>query len=67
MGLAEMSSNNPLKVIHYLLEKDREDSVLFLGISNWRLDAAKINRALSINITDYDIEDLEDTVISIAE
>ena len=67
MGLAERSSNNPLKVIHYLLEKDREDSVPFLGISNWKLDAAKINRALSLTITDYDIEDLEDTAISIAE
>ena len=67
MGLAERSSNNPLKVIHYLLEKDREDSVPFLGISNWRLDAAKINRALSLTITDYDIDDLEDTAISIAE
>ena len=67
MGLAERSSNNPLKVIHYLLEKDREDSVPFLGISNWRLDAAKINRALSLTITDYDIEDLEDTAISISE
>ena len=67
MGLAERSSNNPLKVIHYLLEKDRENSVPFLGISNWRLDAAKINRALSLTITDYDIEDLEDTAISIAE
>ena len=67
MGLAERSINNPLKVIHYLLEKDREDSVPFLGISNWRLDAAKINRALSLTITDYDIEDLYDTAISIAE
>ena len=53
MGLAERSSNNPLKVIHYLLEKDIEDSVPFLGISNWRLDAAKINRALNLSITDY--------------
>ena len=67
MGLAERSSNNPLKVIHYLLEKDRENSVPFLGISNWRLDAAKINRALSLTITDYDIDDLEDTALSIAE
>jgi len=67
MGLAERSSNNPLKVIHYLLEKDSKDSVPFLGISNWRLDAAKINRALSLTITDYDIKDLQDTAISIAE
>jgi len=67
MGLAERSSNNPLKVIHYLLEKDQEDSVPFLGISNWKLDASKINRTLNLSITDYDINDLEETAISIAE
>ena len=67
MGLAERSSNNPLKVIHFLLERDSNDSVPFLGISNWKLDAAKINRALSLTITDYDIEDLEETAISIAK
>ena len=67
MGLAERSSNNPLKVIHFLLEKDAKDSVPFLGISNWKLDAAKINRALGLTITDYDIQDLEETAISIAE
>ena len=67
MGLAERSSNNPLKVMHYLLEKDTENSVPFLGISNWRLDAAKINRALSLTITDYDVEDLVETANSIAE
>ena len=66
MGLAERSSNNPLKVMHYLLEKDSVDSVPFLGISNWRLDAAKINRSLNLSITDYDIQDLEDTSIEIA-
>ena len=67
MGLAERSSNNPLKVIHYLLERDKQDTVPFLGISNWRLDAAKINRALNLSITDYDTHDLEETATSIAE
>ena len=67
MGLAERSSNNPLKIIHYLLEKDNDNSVPFLGISNWKLDASKINRALSLTITDYDIEDLKETAIAIAE
>ena len=67
MGLAERSSNNPLKIMHYLLERDREDSVPFLGISNWRLDAAKINRALNLSITDYDEEDLKKTAVLIAE
>ena len=67
MGLAERSSNNPLKIMHYLLERDREDAVPFLGISNWRLDAAKINRALNLSITDYDDQDLKETAVSIAE
>ena len=67
MGLAERSSNNPLRIMHYLLEQDRDKSVPFLGISNWRLDAAKINRALNLSIIDYDLEDLEDTAISIAK
>ena len=67
MGLAERSSNNPLKIIHYLLEKDTEESVPFLGISNWKLDAAKINRALNLSITDYEDTDLEETLIAIAE
>ena len=67
MGLAERSNNNPLKVMHYLLEKDAENSVPFLGISNWRLDASKINRVLNLAITDYDIEDLEETALSIAD
>ena len=67
MGLAERSSNNPLKVIHFLLEMDENNSVPFLGISNWRLDAAKINSALNLSITDYDIQDLEETALSIAE
>ena len=67
MGLAERYSNNPLRVIHYLLETDKEKSVPFLGISNWRLDAAKINRAVTLSITDYDIKDLEGTANSIAE
>ena len=67
MGLAERSSNNPLKIMHYLLERDSENSVPFLGISNWRLDAAKINRALNLSITDYDEKDLKDTAVYIAE
>ena len=67
MGLSERSINNPLKVMHFLLEKDSENSVPFLGISNWRLDASKINRVLCLTITDYDMKDLEETAISIAE
>ena len=38
-----------------------------LNVLNWRLDASKINRVLTLSITDYDINDLEETAISIAE
>ena len=47
MGLAELSENNPLKVTHYELEKE-EDKVSFVGISNWALDASKMNRVIYI-------------------
>ena len=47
MGLAEISPNNPLKVIHSQLEYEKEDEKLaFVGISNWTLDAAKMNRVI---------------------
>ena len=37
MGLAEISPNNPLKVIHSELDNNTE--IGFVGISNWTLDA----------------------------
>ena len=50
LGLAEKSPTNPLKVLHYKLEYDgKNEGVCFIGISNYSLDAAKINRALSIS------------------
>ena len=83
MGLAERSKKNPLKIIHFLLEEEKEEKeenekeededevkkipIPFLGISNWKLDAAKINRALSLSITDYEINDLKETAIAISE
>ena len=60
MGLAEHSPNNPLKVIHSELEYDQneEDKKLaFIGISNWTLDAAKMNRGISISIPEPDEEE----------
>ena len=67
MDLAEISSNNPLTIIHYLLEKDSFNSIAFIGTTNWKLNQAIMNRSLNLIITDYDIEELEDTAISIAE
>jgi len=44
IGLAEDSPQMPLKVLHSLLE---EKQVAFVGISNWALDPAKMNRGVS--------------------
>ena len=59
MGLAEISDNNPLKVIHYELEKEKEtDKVSFIGISNWSMDASKMNRVIYLIDQEPDEEDL---------
>jgi len=47
MGLAEISPLNPLKVIHS--ELDGKQEVAFVGISNWILDASKMNRAIHLS------------------
>jgi hypothetical protein len=47
VGLAEQSPHRPLKVLHRLLEpthEERENQVACIGLSNWRLDQASMNR-----------------------
>ena len=70
MGLAEHSPNNPLKVIHSELEYDLNEGkkkIAFVGISNWRLDASKMNRGLYLSIPQPDLDDLKQTAQIIAE
>ncbi|ETN99171.1 hypothetical protein RFI_38310, partial [Reticulomyxa filosa] len=43
LGLAERSSHSPLKILHHLLENP---DISFVGLSNWPLDAAKMNRVV---------------------
>jgi len=53
MGLAEYSSYNPLSSILSELEDNKNyvsNSVAFVGISNWILDAAIMNRGISLLI-----------------
>ena len=64
IGLAEISKHNPLKVLHGLLEKENRQ-VAFIGISNWRLDASKMNRALYLARPDPTKKDLINTASSI--
>jgi len=68
MGLAEVSKNNPLKVIHSQLEfDDNERKIGFIGISNWPFDASKMNRGIHLSIPEPDEQDLIDTALAIAE
>ena len=70
LGLAEKSPTNPLKVLHYKLEYDgKNEGVCFVGISNYSLDAAKINRALSLSVPNLEdqLDQLKVTSKSIVE
>ena len=70
MGLAENSPNNPLKVIHSELEYDLNEGdkkIAFVGISNWALDASKMNRGMYLSIPEPTIEDIQETSLIIGQ
>lgn len=74
IGLAEDSAEMPLKTLHPLLEDGCVDDenpesykkVGFVGISNWALDPAKMNRGLLVFRTDPNEEELVKTAKGIA-
>ena len=66
MGLAEISENNPLKILHFELEKE-ENKIAFVGISNWFIDASKMNRVIYNVVQDPDDEDIIETAEQIAK
>lgn len=63
IGLAEVSASNPLKVLHSLLEPGNAEfpDVAVVGISNWCLDPAKMNRAIHLSRPEPEIADLFQT------
>ena len=70
LGLSEKSPKNPLKVLHHKLEYDgKNDGVCFVGISNYTLDAAKVNRALFLSVPNLEdmVDEVQRTAISIAQ
>ena len=70
LGLAEKSPENPLKVLHNKLEYDGTNKgVSFIGISNYSLDAAKVNRTLSLSVPNLEekLEQLKNTSKSIVK
>ena len=66
MGIADESENNPLKFLHSKFDdnsyeiKDNK-SIAFIGISNWTLDASKMNRAINIVVDEPDLNYIEQT------
>ncbi|ETO36339.1 hypothetical protein RFI_00723 [Reticulomyxa filosa] len=60
IGLAEHSKHSPLKVLHQLLENPK---ISFVGISNWPLDAAKMNRVIMHQIPPMTTEELKNTAL----
>ena len=76
IGLAEDSPKMPLKVLHPLLENACTNSqfadepfskVGFVGISNWALDPAKMNRGIFVTRGKPSHDDLEKTAVAIFE
>lgn len=68
IGLAEDSPKMPLKTLHPLLEEGCIDDdplphkkVGFIGISNWALDPAKMNRGIFVSRGDPDEKELIET------
>ena len=70
LGLAEKSPKNPLKVLHSKLEYGgKTEGTCFIGISNYSLDAAKVNRALNLSVPNLEdkLDQLKRTAKSIIE
>ena len=62
VGLAEHSPNLPLKVLHSIL---LSPPIAIIGISNWVLDPAKMNRAVCLQRVEPTAIDMELTAQSI--
>ena len=70
VGLAEDSPNLPLKILHSLLgdgmdSEGQGPGVAFIGLSNWALDPAKMNRGIMLHLEDPTAEELVNTAHSI--
>jgi hypothetical protein len=63
VGLAELSPDLPLKVLHEMLT---DPPIAIAGISNWVLDPAKMNRAVMLQRPDPGQGELLSTARAIA-
>ncbi|KAL4499632.1 hypothetical protein ABPG72_017172 [Tetrahymena utriculariae] len=65
IGLAEASKQNLLKVLHRLLEY--QENVPMIGLSNWSLDASKMNRVVFSNRPKLSEEELIEAAIALQQ
>ena len=73
IGLCEISPANPLKALHTFLEleyknQNIEEKLAFVAISNWKLDAAKMNRGIYLNVLNpiSDFKQMKETAFQIS-
>ena len=70
MGVALKSKDNPLKILNYELEcekeKDKKNRISFVGISNWSFDSAKMNRVFYSFVPEPSNDELIENAINIA-
>ena len=73
IGLCETSPANPLKALHTKLELDYnnqniDEKLAFVAISNWKLDAAKMNRGIYLNVLNpiSDLNQMKETAFQIS-
>eukprot|EP00004_Rigifila_ramosa_P000685 TRINITY_DN1070_c1_g1_i5.p1 TRINITY_DN1070_c1_g1~~TRINITY_DN1070_c1_g1_i5.p1 ORF type:complete len:5524 (-),score=1141.71 TRINITY_DN1070_c1_g1_i5:23-16453(-) len=69
-GLADISPHVPLKVLHSLLDDGIEIEgklvkLFTIGLSNWQLDSAKMNRGLFLSRGDPTVTDLGETAAAL--
>ena len=69
LELAEKSETNPLMILPSKLDNAINEGISFIGISNYSLDAANINRALILSVQNLEerLDDLKETSKAIAE
>ena len=71
VGLAEDSPSLPLKILHPLLEdginktNEQIPNIAFIGLSNWALDPAKMNRGIMLQLEEPTLDEIVDTAHSI--
>ena len=64
IGLCEISEKKPLKILNFKFEYEcKKEYLSFVGISNWILDASKMNRGFTLSVPELhqSLDDIQET------